>query len=679
MQENIVDSKNERWETKLMLACREWNLGQVESLIKQRVNPNIQDNDWNVALIYILEYSDPSAFPILESPDSIHQLLTRPKRKDLAIVKFLLKSWASPMIKNKVWRSAYDWARDCNAIDIVDLYDLWLLSDLIFPDAKPISHWFEKYPVRPEGQFTTRLAPSPTGFMHTWAIYMSVINHKLAKQSGWNFLLRIEDTDQKRFVEWATDLIVSGLNEFGLEITEWPLQGGGYGPYFQSERKEIYHSFAKHLLSEGKAYPCWMTAEELTKIRDEQMKTKKVPWIYGNYSKWRNASVEEYMEQYQADSENCVIRFRSHGEVRQKVLFEDINRWKINMTDNYNDSVLIKKWRGLPTYHLAHIVDDSLMRMTHILRWEEWLTSVPFHLQLFAAFDLPVPTYCHLPSILKTEDGKKRKLSKRKDPEAGVQYLFEQGFPAAAIIDYLIALVDSSYEDRYNENIEGELVNSKEITDSYHDGFVIDLEKISSSWSLFDLQKLTWWSNKYLSKLTNKDLYDQVLSWAKRYKKESTVSLLIRDEALAKAALSMERHSEQDPKRFSTFMDIEAQVDFFYDEIWQERLSVLPKEEYPECMTQEVINKFVAIYIENLDFNLSKEEWFAQLKEIGARLWFAMNNKEFKEGGFIGKVGELAMFLRMQICGAKRTPDLCNVMQVLGNDRVVARLGAAVR
>ncbi len=562
------------------------------------------------------------------------------------------------------------------------------LAELIFPDAKPIEYWFQKYPPRNNVNFVTRLAPSPTWFIHTWAIYMSLINHKLAKQSGWVFLLRIEDTDQKRFVEWATDLIINWLEEFWFEIKEWPKQWWEYWPYFQSQRKEIYHSFAKYLIAQWKAYPCWMTEEELDKIRQEQLKTKKVPWIYWNYSKWRNKTPDEYAEQLKKDNENFVIRFRSHWEIWKRIVFDDLNRWKISMLDNYNDNILIKKNRGLPTYHLAHVVDDTLMRMTHVIRWEERLTSVPWHLQLFDAFDIKPPIYCHLPSILKMENWKKRKLSKRKDPEAWIQYLFVQWYTTNAIIDYLLTLVDSKYEEWYLENIEWKLDNTKEITWHYHDWFKIKLEDLSSSWSLFDMTKLTRWNNKYLSKLTNEDLYNQALVWAKKYANTELdqwhwfiLELLTKNPDLAKKWISIERFWPKDPKRFNTFFDIKDQIDFLYDDIWLSKLEKNYKEAkqknetfIPNCITNELAWKFLDIYRQKLDLNVDQLTWFDQLKQIWFELWFARNNKEFKSGNFIWKIWDLAMFMRIMICWSKKTPDLFEVMKVLWKDKVFERL-----
>jgi len=544
------------------------------------------------------------------------------------------------------------------------------LAELIFPDAQPISYRFEKYPKRTQW-IVTRMAPSPTWSIHTWAIYTSLVNQRFAEQSDWIFLLRIEDTDQKREVIWAQQLILDSMKTFGLTIHEWPIGQDGndvwaYWPYTQSQRKDIYHSFAKHLIAEWKAYPCRMTADTLDSIREQQMNTKKVPWIYGNYSQWRNKSVEEYKSQYQKDP-HCVIRFRSHGDVTKKIVFDDINRGAIHMTDNYNDNILIKQQDWLPTYHLAHIVDDTLMWTTHVIRWEERLTSVPWHLQLFGAFDLQAPTYCHLPSILTSENGKKRKLAKRKDPEANVAYLFEQWFAPQAIINYLMAIVDSRYEEWYTTHVET-------WNTPYHDAYkqyTLELTAMSSAWALFDLKKLTRRNNKYLSLLSHEELYTQACQWALAYDTKAHETLT-RDASLALQALSMERLTDQDPKRFHVLNDIASQIEFFYDDIREKTKKNRP--DIPESIDSQLIEKFADLYTLELDLSMDKQQWFDQLKTLGQALWFAANNKEFKEWDFRGKIWDIAMFLRIQLANSTQTPDLYSMMQVLGKEKVLQRI-----
>lgn len=539
------------------------------------------------------------------------------------------------------------------------------LAELLFPDiTETIADLEARYPERTWNPIVTRIAPSPTGFFHIGNLFTAIVNERVAHQDNGVFFWRVEDTDQSRKVKWAVEAVISNMQELGLPIDEWPLgpdfaDVGAYGPYTQSQRMQLYHTFAKALVAKGLAYPCWMSSEELDTIRTEQRKTKKAPGIYGNYSLWRNKSVEEYSDQYKKDP-NCVLRFRSPGDLKARIVFEDINRWKVSMQDNYNDHVLLKSWLTLPTYHLAHIVDDHLMRTTYVTRGEERLTSVPLHLQLFEALELTAPAYCHLPLILKLDNGKKRKVSKRHDPEFNIQYLYEEGFAPEWLIMFVLTLIDSAYEDWQKEN-----------PDTHYSEYRIDLERMSSSGMLRDTTKLRHINNIYLSRISNQDLYTEVLHRAQQYRPEYA-ALLESDPDYALAALSIERHTELDPKRFDTYADTESQVRFFfdseYDRLWADHA------ELPEMMTPELVDQFLALYEEKLDLTLTTPERFDQLKAIGKQLWFAANNREFKEGGYIGKIGDLAMRVRIQLSCQKRTPDLYSMMQVMGRERVFARL-----
>ena len=383
----------------------------------------------------------------------------------------------------------------------------------------------------------------------------------------------------------------------------------------------MYHVFAKQLIAEGKAYPCWMTEEEIESVRTLQEKSKTSPGIYGNYSVWRNKTPDELVEKIK-ENPDFIIRFRSPGDLTKRVIFEDLLRGRIDMMDNYNDIVLIKK-DGLPTYHLAHIVDDHLMRMSHIIRAEERMPSVPLHLQLFAACGLQAPIYCHLAQILKLDEGKKRKLSKRKDPEANVAYFFENGYAVQGILEYLINLIDSKFEDWQKENLDKTYVD-----------FEIKLEDMNKAGALFDLVKLQSVNNGYLSRISTPRLYEESLARAQTYKPE-LAQLMLSDPAYTQAALNIERHTPKDPKRFSTYADIEAQLRFFYDTEWEKLQSTKPA--LPEIITHESMQKFIPEYMEKLDLTMSVEDRFAQLKEIGKTYGFAPSNAEFKEGGYIGK------------------------------------------
>lgn len=549
------------------------------------------------------------------------------------------------------------------------------IAELIFPDVKEtISDLEKKYPAR-KNPIASRFAPSPTGFLHIGGIYASFIERKFAKQHKGTFFLRIEDTDQKREVEGAVSLIIEWLKFFGIQIDEGPIgehnaDVGDYWPYTQSQRKNIYQIFAKHLIQKWLAYPCRMSEEELNVIREQQTKTKVTPGIYWNYSLRRNKTPDELATKIQSDK-NFVIRFRSPGDLSKRMTFEDVIKGKIEMIDNYNDIVLIKS-DGLPTYHLAHIADDHLMRVSHVIRGEERLTSVPLHIQLFNAFELPAPHYCHPASLLKLdEEGNKRKLSKRKDPEADIAYFFEHGYAPQGIIEYLINLADAHFEDWQKANPDK----------SYLD-FDIVLENMSKSGALFDLVKLQSVNNGYLSRISTEQLYNESLTWAKKYQPDLS-ALMLADPAYTQSALNIERHTPKDPKRFSTFSDVDKQLRFFYDNerekmCWELKPSPTSAGKVVESWgfqyDNEVMKKFVAEYIQVLDLKMSVEDRFAQLKEIGKKYGFASNNAEFKEWWYIWKIGDLAMFLRIQLCCATQTPDLYSVMQVMGKERVIKRL-----
>ncbi|MCX6824989.1 MAG: glutamate--tRNA ligase [candidate division SR1 bacterium] len=550
------------------------------------------------------------------------------------------------------------------------------LADIIFPEVtETIQDLEKKYPPRSHS-VCTRFAPSPTGFLHIGGVSTGFISRKFAKQNAGTFMLRIEDTDQKREVEGSVELIVQYMKTFGIGIDEGSLgenhsDVGNYGPYKQSQRKSIYKVFAKHLLANGLAYPCWMTTEEMNATRELQTKSKVTPGIYGNYSVRRNKSSEEILEKLQSDK-NFVIRFRSPGDATKRVVFDDVVKGRIETIDNFNDIVLIKS-DELPTYHLAHIADDHLMRTSHVIRSEERLPSVPLHIQLFQSFGLPIPKYCHVAPLLKLDNGNKRKLSKRHDPESDIGFFFEKGYATQGIIEFLLTLIDPGFEERQKAN-----------PDKTYLDFEMKLEKMSKSGALFDFVKLQSVNNNYLSKISTDELYEQSLTRAEKYRPE-LAALMKSDVSYIKAALNIERHTPlktgqaaKDPKRFTTYADVETQLRFFFDE---ERAKLIQNSEFriqkeKSIISKDIAKSFVDEYIQVMNLSMSVEEWFAQLKEIGKKYGFAGNNAEFKEGGYVGKIGDLAMFLRIQLCCTAQTPDLYSVMQVMGKERVTKRLRA---
>lgn len=539
------------------------------------------------------------------------------------------------------------------------------LADLMFPDInESIEDLLKQFPER-DNKLCSRFAPSPTGYLHIWGVFSAFVAYKFVSQSKGTFILRVEDTDQKRQIAWWIAMILNSMKTFWIDIDEWALGENNssvwnYGPYIQSQRKYFYRVFAKALVEKGLAYPCWMTEWEIDSVRNQQTLSKTIPGIYGNYSLYRNKEIDELVQKVKEDSD-YILRFRSHGDTQKKIIFDDILRGKVNMLDNYNDIVLIKS-DGLPTYHLAHIVDDTLMRVSHVIRAEEWLTSVPLHLQLFQAFWLPAPKYCHLAQILKNDEetGKKRKLSKRKDPEADVQYFFERGYAVHGILDYLYTIMDSWFEEWQKNNPEKSFLDCQLV-----------LENMNKSWAIFDIQKMQSVNNAYLSRISTDQLFEEALDWAKKYN-TYLANLMTSNTEYAKAALNIERHTEKDPKRFTTFQDIETQLKFFFDSEWDKLYNDKPA--LPEYMTKEILENFVDEYCSCIDLSWDVQSWFGQLKEIGKKYGFAGNNAEFKEWWYIWKIGDLAMFLRCQLCCSNRTPDLFSVMKVLWKERIEKRL-----
>jgi len=540
------------------------------------------------------------------------------------------------------------------------------IADTIFPEVtETIEDLEKKYPPR-ANPICSRFAPSPTWFLHIGGVSAFFTERKFAKQNKGTFFLRIEDTDQKREVAGVVNLIINYMKMFGIQIDEWPIWEnnsdiGNYWPYTQSQRKDMYKVFAKYLIENWLAYPCWMTQEELEVIRTQQTRTKVTPGIYGNYSVRRNKSPEEILEKL-ATAKDYVIRFRSPGELGKRIIFEDLIKGSIETMENINDIVLIKS-DALPTYHLAHVVDDHLMRVSHVIRGEERLASVPLHIQLFTAFWLAYPKYCHPASLLKLDNGNKRKLSKRHDPEADIWFFFENGYASQWIIEYLLTIIDPSFEERQKANLEKNYLD-----------FDIVLEKMGKSGALFDFVKLQSVNNNYLSRISTDELYDQSLNRALKYRPELAKNMQT-DIAYVKAAINIERHTAKDPKRFTTYVDVETQLKFFFDDERTKLNENIETLKVGNVIADKVLmRKFVDEYIQILKLDTTVEERFAQLKEIWKKYSFATNNAEFKEWWYVGKTWDLAMFLRIQLCCATQTPDLFSVMQVMGKERVMKRL-----
>ena len=539
------------------------------------------------------------------------------------------------------------------------------LADLIFPNAKEISYYEEKYPNRnlKEGAVVTRYAPSPTGVMHIGGLYQALIAKKLSKQTDGVFFLRIEDTDQKREIENGVSEIVSSLKDFGMEADEGMLtdteEKGNYGPYKQSLRKEIYQAYAKYLIEQGKAYPCFCTPEDVEQIRQKQESAKIRPGYYGVWAKCRNITVEEAIEKIK-NGDKYIIRFKSLGREDRKIKHHDIIKGNVDFPENDQDVVIIKA-DGLPTYHFAHAIDDHLMHTTHVIRGDEWLSSVPLHLQLFHELGFKAPKYAHIAPIMKNDDGNKRKFSKRKDPEAAVSYYAKEGIPAEAVKEYLLNIANSSFENWRRQN-----------KDKSIDEFELQLNKMSVSGALFDMVKLLDVSKIVISKMSAEEVYEKSLNWATKY--DENLAKLLENKEYALKVFGIERGNQKPRKDIAKWSDVMENIEYMYDESFN---SQLHKDEYQVINDKEDIKKILKLYIEKYyDANDDKQTWFNKIKELAGEMGYAKEVKEFKAnpGVYKAHVGDVSTVIRIALTKRTNTPDMYEIMKVLGKDRVISRL-----
>lgn len=539
------------------------------------------------------------------------------------------------------------------------------LANLIFPDVKPISYYEEKYNKRdlPEGAIVTRFAPSPTGFVHVGGLMQCVINRQLTNQTKGVFLLRIEDTDQKREIEDGVAQIVNAIKDFGVEFDEGMLneteEKGNYGPYKQSLRGEIYRAYAKWLIEQGRAYPCFATSEELEEMRKKQEAAKLRTGYYGVWATYRNLSVEEAAEKIKAGVP-YIVRFKSMGREDRKIRHHDVIKGNIDFPENDQDIVIIKA-DGLPTYHFAHAVDDHLMRVTHVIRSDEWVSSLPLHLELFKTLEFETPKYCHYAPILKEEDGKKRKISKRKDPEAAVSYYHEEGIPAQSVCEYLMNIGNSSFEMWRKNNPNAPMSD-----------FQFDISKMSVSGAIFDIVKLLDVSKNVISKYTKEDIYNEVLEWAKRYDKE--LEDLLQDKEYALKIFGIERGNAKPRKDIAKWSEVKDAISYMYDDKF---LNDTREFEYGKISDKEEIKKILSTYLAKyFNINDDKQTWFDKMKDLSEELGYAREVKEFKQNPekWPGHVGDISTVLRVSLTGRMQTPDLYEIMQVLGKESVEKRI-----
>ena len=539
------------------------------------------------------------------------------------------------------------------------------LANLIFPNIDKTVEDYEKlYPDR-GGTVVTRVAPSPTGYFHIGGMYQSIVDYVLAKNNNGIFMLRIEDTDQKREVKEAVDLIHEALNHYGLIPDEYEKDGkvvGNYGPYVQSERKEIYHAFIKHLIEIGRAYPCFCTKEELDELRVMQEHKKQRTGYYGKYAKCRNLTVDEMINNIK-EGKPYVIRFRSNGDFESKFKFHDEVRGDLELSENDEDFVIMKSDNLLPTYHFAHLVDDHLMRTTYIVRGEEWLSSAPKHVELFDAFGFELPKYIHTPLIVKKDGNSIRKLSKRKDPEATMSYYSELGYPKEAVIESLMTIINSNYEEWHTENPD------KKFTD-----FIYNPEKMSSSGGAFyDLEKLGNLSKDIISKKTAKEVCDESYEWASKYS-ESLKDLIDRDKDYYTAILNIEREQEKPRKDIVNYSMIESLIWYMFDDKFK---SQEKEYEWKNITDKEEIKNILNTYFDKYyDASDDKDTWFNKVKEMCDELGYASNIKEYKQNpdNFKGNVADISTVIRVAVTSKSNTPDLYEILKLLGSDRIKERI-----
>ena len=539
--------------------------------------------------------------------------------------------------------------------------DYTKLGELLFPHIqKTPQDYFEMYPKRslPEGAKVTRFAPSPTGFLHIGGLFAALISERMAHQSGGVFMLRIEDTDKKREVKDGVSGIIDGLKHFGIVPDEGFVakdkQIGNYGTYLQSARAEIYQAFAKDLVLKGLAYPCFCTEEEISAIREKQEAEKELPGYYGKYAVCRNLSFEQIEEKVKAGMP-YVLRLRSPGKPGGRVKFRDAIRGDIEMEENFVDVVLLKS-DGIPTYHFAHVVDDTLMRVTQVIRGDEWIASAPIHLQLFWLCGLKAPKYAHIAPIMKEEDGSRRKLSKRKDPEAAVSYFTQEGYPAEAVMEYLLTIANSNFEDWRRQN-----------KDAHYTQFPFKLNKMSASGALFDLKKLQSVSAEVISRMTAEEVYVQALAWAQRFDAQ-LAGLLQQDADYAKRLFSIDRGGKKPRKDIVRWSEVRSYAAYFYDPLFcrEETLELEP------ALQKQVLDAYLPV----MDCGDDKDAWFGKMKELCPALGLSPDVKAYKAAPeqFRGHVGDVSAVVRMAVTGRKNTPDLHAIMALLGQETCARRI-----
>jgi len=542
------------------------------------------------------------------------------------------------------------------------------LANYIFPEInETIADLEAKYPARklPDGAEVTRFAPSPTGFLHLGSLFTSLVAHKVAKDTGGVFYLRLEDTDTKREVEGSGDELVRQLAYFGIDPKEGYLgkDVGEYGPYKQSDRAYIYKICIKELMKKGRAYPCFCSAEQLEETRQIQEAMKEIPGYYGDYAICRTLTPDEAIARIEA-GEPYVIRFKSMGNHNNKVTFHDEVRGDISIAENDMDIVILKS-DGLPTYHFAHAVDDHFMHTTTVIRGEEWISSAPIHLELFDTLGFARPKYAHLPVIMKLDNGNKRKLSKRKDPEASVSHFIEEGFPKEALLVYLMSIANSNFEEWTAQNHSYNL-----------DEFKFSFDKMSLDGVLFDQDKLNFFSKEIIAQMSAEEVYNRVHEWATETFKERLEAY----KETSIAALNIERGGEKARKDYACYKDVYPIISLFYKEDNEKEFNEVGLSFNPN-IPSSVIKEVLEDFKESNDYSLGNDVWFSTVKELGARHKFAESGKIFKQNpeAYVGHVGDVAEIIRLAVTNRKNSPNLHDVLVILGKEEVDRRIERALK
>ena len=543
------------------------------------------------------------------------------------------------------------------------------LAQLLFPHIDKTPGYYEElYPERglAEGARVTRFAPSPTGYLHIGGLFGALVDVLTAKVSGGLAYLRIEDTDKKREIDDGVSAITNGMKAFGVEfdegVTGFGTEKGSYGPYTQSQRVEIYQTIAKSLVEKGLAYPCFCTADELSSLREKQEADgAAITGYFGKYAKCRDLTLDEIKANLDA-GKPWVLRFRSDGSEDKRITFEDMIRGKIEMPENIIDEVLLKS-DGVPTYHFAHVCDDHFMHTTHVIRGEEWISSVPKHIALFKACGYKVPKYAHTPQVMKFDDetGDKRKLSKRKDPEAAVSYFVVEGFPKESLIEYLLTLISSGFEDWRRANPGVPAMD-----------YPFNLKKMSSSGCLFDLVKLNDVSKNVISVMNAETVYERVCEWAKEFDGEF-YGVLTADPARSKAILNIDRENPKPRKDIAKWSEVKDYISYFFNEYYQADYAL------PENISPADAKAILEAYSKVYSLDDDKDTWFRKIKDLCAPLGFTPNVKEFKQNpdAFKGHVGDVSTVIRIALTSRRNTPDLYSIMGILGDGEIQRRLADA--